>query len=125
MIRVNPHLGKVDPHCTYDEVPGMPWDSGNELSAENLRKLEARVEELEGQLATGDKLASCMTPELREFYLSINSSRQAPDHDHDPGFTFTIPSSVVSDEWPATLPAKPLFLHLVDLFFTCWPNARR
>ncbi|QRW20900.1 Fungal specific transcription factor domain [Rhizoctonia solani] len=29
------------------------------------------------------------------------------------------------DEWPLELPPKPLLLHLVDIFFTCYPNARR
>ncbi|KAG9120372.1 hypothetical protein FRC07_004166 [Ceratobasidium sp. 392] len=124
MIRVNPHLSKVDPHCTYDEVPGMPWDVENDLSAENLRRLETRVEELEEQVRTGAKeLQFNATPELQAFYSFVDSPRPAPDSSSE--YTFTLPSEVLSDEWPAVLPPKPLFLHLVDLFFTCWPNARR
>lgn len=29
------------------------------------------------------------------------------------------------DEWPSTLPPRPLMLHLIDLFFTCYPNSLR
>jgi hypothetical protein len=29
------------------------------------------------------------------------------------------------DEWPLELPPKPLMLHLVDIFFTYYPNSRR
>jgi hypothetical protein len=45
-------------------------------------------------------------------------------------YTNSIPSPspplpVVVDDWPATLPPKPLLFHLIDLFFTCWPNSHR
>ncbi|KAG8712003.1 hypothetical protein FRC08_015156 [Ceratobasidium sp. 394] len=124
MIRVNPHLSRIDPHCTYDEAPGMPWDAENELSPENLRKLEARIEELEGQVRSGAEAPSfTVLPQLQPCYLPVDFLGQTANS--SPEFTSTPRSSVISDDWPAALPAKPLFLHLVDLFFTCWPNSRR
>ncbi|KAG9076099.1 hypothetical protein FRC06_009703, partial [Ceratobasidium sp. 370] len=102
----------------------MPWDVENELSPENLRKLEARVEELEGQIRSGAEASSfTAAPELQPFYSSVDSLGQTGND--SPEFTSTFRSSVIPDDWPAALPAKPLFLHLVDLFFTCWPNSRR
>ncbi|QRV78579.1 Fungal specific transcription factor domain [Ceratobasidium sp. AG-Ba] len=125
MVRVNPHLRRAEPHCTYDEVPGAPWDVENQLSAENLRKLEARVAELEGQLNTGpiQQSSNCI-PEGQPFSLSPDFSRETANE--IPEFPYSsFPSSMMADEWPSSLPSKPLFLHLVDLFFNCWPNSRR
>ncbi|KAG8741439.1 hypothetical protein FRC10_002886 [Ceratobasidium sp. 414] len=124
MIRVNPHLSRIDPHCTYDEVPGMPWDVEDQLSPESLRKMEARVAELEEQVRSGAEVPSLTAaPELQGFYSSVDFLGQIAND--SPEYTSIPRSSVVSDGWPADLPAKPLFLHLVDLFFTCWPNSRR
>jgi hypothetical protein len=76
MIRVNPHFNYVEPNCTYDQASGGLGEAENDLSAENLCRLEARVgaclcfsviswihillsEELEGMLNPGEKLLAC------------------------------------------------------------------
>ncbi|KAG9079309.1 hypothetical protein FS749_008619, partial [Ceratobasidium sp. UAMH 11750] len=92
MIRVNPHLSRIDPHCTYDEAPGMPWDAENELSPENLRKLEARIEELEGQVRSGAEAPSfTVLPQLQPCYLPVDFLGQTANS--SPEFTSTPRSS--------------------------------
>ncbi|KAG9123110.1 hypothetical protein FRC07_000218 [Ceratobasidium sp. 392] len=127
MVRVNPHFSHVKPNCTYDNSDS--WDEADKLSDENLRKLEARVAELEGLLESAK-------PEGQSPATQSPSSSRSP-----PAFqSFPVPDFVfdecehaspsydlplVTDEWPASLPPKQLVFHLVDLFFSCWPNARR
>lgn len=36
---------------------------------------------------------------------------------------FALP--ILNNDWPPSLPPRPLLFHLVDLFFTCCPNSRR
>lgn len=50
-----------------------------------------------------------------------------PLYSHDSSPFIPSPSAfpLSVDEWPPALPPKPLMLHLVDLFFTCYPNSRR
>ncbi|KAG9098507.1 hypothetical protein FRC07_010639, partial [Ceratobasidium sp. 392] len=113
----------------------QPWDVEDKTSDENLRKLEARVEELEGLLHSVESVKS-VNLRSQSRYTQSPSSSKSPS-----GFQSSlVPESMVgerahaspsqdlplvTDEWPASLPPKQLVLHLVDLFFTCWPNARR
>ncbi|KAF8686261.1 Fungal specific transcription factor domain [Rhizoctonia solani] len=101
--------------------------------------MEARVEELERQLrliGNSESLNSDI-PMTRRHSLSVNDGEI---YSYDPNqpedtlaaehpalnsaiFIDNLPLTI--DEWPLELPPKPLLLHLVDIFFTCYPNARR
>ncbi|KAG8694242.1 hypothetical protein FRC08_008608, partial [Ceratobasidium sp. 394] len=131
MVRVNPHFSHIKPNCTYDY--DSPWDIEEDVSAENLRKLEARVEELEGLVNSsnlGDKTRNTQSPsssgsppELQPFFIPspLFDEDGQPDLDFSMGYELPL----ITDDWPATLPPKQLVLHLVDLFFNCCPNSRR
>ncbi|EUC67625.1 fungal specific transcription factor domain protein [Rhizoctonia solani AG-3 Rhs1AP] len=132
MIRINPHLSYIAPNCTYDQFPEIPLETKEDCSEQNLLKLEARVEELERRL----RLAS-QSPTVSPLASSIHSPIPHPGVPIEPFVPIPTgydPSShqysptdfpLMADDWPLELPPKPLMLHLIDLFFTCYPNSRR
>ncbi|ELU42370.1 fungal specific transcription factor domain-containing protein [Rhizoctonia solani AG-1 IA] len=138
VIRTNPHLKHIPPTCTYGASNVIPRAS--EIPSQHtLRGMEARVEELERQLrliGNSESLNSDI-PMTRRHSLSVNDGEI---YSYDPNqpedtlaaehpalnsaiFIDNLPLTI--DEWPLELPPKPLLLHLVDIFFTCYPNARR
>ncbi|KAF8603669.1 hypothetical protein BDV93DRAFT_544582 [Ceratobasidium sp. AG-I] len=129
-IRVNPSLKDTLPNCTYDQVLEDLWDQ-NELSQQNLSRLEARVEELEGQTKTDlslepDDVDSAPAPTVPQSRLPPEEPFNLPGDPSDLLASlnpFALP--VLASDWPPSLPPKPLVFHLVDLFFTCCPNSRR
>ncbi|KAG8689548.1 hypothetical protein FRC09_012384, partial [Ceratobasidium sp. 395] len=129
MVRVNPHFSHVKPNCTYDNND-QQWDVDDNLSPENLRLLEARVEELEGLLNLKDTSRTTRSPSSSgsppEFQPSLGFSPLSDEYEYSsPSFPASFDLPLVTDEWPTSLPPKQLVLHLLDLFFTCWSNSRR
>ncbi|KDN43603.1 hypothetical protein RSAG8_05980, partial [Rhizoctonia solani AG-8 WAC10335] len=132
MIRINPHFSYIAPNCTYDQSPVTPLQTKEDCSEQNLLKLEARIEELERRLR--------LTSQSPKVSPSTSSIHSPPPHPGAPIEPFVpIPTGydasshrysstdfpLMADDWPLELPPKPLMLHLIDLFFTCYPNARR
>ncbi|CAE6528290.1 unnamed protein product [Rhizoctonia solani] len=136
MIRINPHLSYISPNCTYDLSPTASPETKEDHSEQNLLRLEARIEELEKRL----RLAS-QSPKPSPSVSSPSAStiHSPPLHPGAPAEPFPMltgydPTShryiltdfpLMADDWPLELPPKPLMLHLVELFFTCYPNSRR
>ncbi|CAE6437295.1 unnamed protein product [Rhizoctonia solani] len=74
--------------------------------------MEARVEELERQLQSKQNHRSLNDP-LGMPHSTVNPTMLIDD----------LPLNI--EEWPLELPPKPLMFHLVDVFFTYYPNSRR
>ncbi|KAG8742738.1 hypothetical protein FRC12_015277 [Ceratobasidium sp. 428] len=127
MIRVNPHFSHIEPNCTYNDGI-QPWDIEDKLSAENLRKLEARVEELE-ELTNLENSKNKDRTRTPRFPLGFQPPFEAFSYNESenagPTYSTSYDLPLVTDEWPTSLPPKQLVLHLVDLFFNCWSNSRR
>ncbi|CAE6522913.1 unnamed protein product [Rhizoctonia solani] len=148
MIRINPHLSYIAPNCTYDQSPAIPLEIKEDYSEQNLLKLEARIEELESRLRLASQspkgevadflslflfLTKAVSPSTSSIHIPP-SSPGAPIEPFVPIPTGYDPSShryisadfpLMADDWPLELPPKPLMLHLIDLFFICYPNSRR
>ncbi|CAE6487822.1 unnamed protein product [Rhizoctonia solani] len=131
MIRINPHLSYIAPNCTYDLSSIIPLETKEDLSEQNLLKLEARVEELERRLELANqspKTSPSASIHSPLSHLEVPSVPFVPiPTGYDPS-THRYSSTdfpLMAEDWPLELPPKPLMLHLIDLFFACYPNSRR
>ncbi|CAE6422097.1 unnamed protein product, partial [Rhizoctonia solani] len=109
-----------------------PLEAKEDYSEQNLLKLEARIEELEKRLQlasqspqTSPSVSSIQNPPARpgppvEPFVPIPTGYDPSSHQYSP-----TDFPLMADDWPLELPPKPLMLHLIDLFFTCYPNSRR
>ncbi|KAF8603668.1 hypothetical protein BDV93DRAFT_508306 [Ceratobasidium sp. AG-I] len=118
-------VGNSAPHklALTDSAVGLPsrneltWEE-DQVSQQNLDKLEARVEQLEG-LISGDQTSTYIYPSFESTFSSTGAFDEPLDFPNP----FALP--ILNNGWPPSLPPRPLLFHLVDLFFTCYPNSRR
>ncbi|KAF8598885.1 cytochrome P450 [Ceratobasidium sp. AG-I] len=113
-------------NCTYDHNPETVEEG--DISLQGLNRLEAKLAELEGLVKAGSSPAGHSASQRTAPSASPpHDPDQYPYNSYDSPPAIPNPSSfpLQSSDWPPTLPPKPLVLHLVDLFFSSHPNARR
>ncbi|CEL53593.1 hypothetical protein RSOLAG1IB_06448 [Rhizoctonia solani AG-1 IB] len=120
MIRINPHLSHIAPNCIYDQSPDALPENKNDFSEQNLLRLEARIEDLERQLGLGAQSSESSSSASAERPGFIPIGYDASTHRYN-----LADFPLIAEDWPLELPPKPLMLHLIDSFFTCYPNSRR
>ncbi|KAF8686369.1 Fungal specific transcription factor domain [Rhizoctonia solani] len=133
----------------YDQSPTTPPENNEDLSEQNLLKLEARIEELEQRLRLGNQYPKGKLTGFGIFTPLIEAEGPSPSTLHSPSYyrgvaaqsldyssmpsgydpstrTYNLTDfTLMAEDWPLELPPKPLMLHLIDIFFVCYPNSRR
>ncbi|KAF8747557.1 Fungal specific transcription factor domain, partial [Rhizoctonia solani] len=143
------NVGNATPNCSYDQSPTTPPENDEDLSEQNLLKLEARIEELEQRLRLGNQYPKGKLTGFGIFTPLIEAEGPSPSTLHGPSYyrgvaaqsldyssmpsgydpstrTYNLTDfTLMAEDWPLELPPKPLMLHLIDIFFVCYPNSRR